>query len=257
MKAACVVEFGLPSVITIDDLPRPKPSSGQLLVRVHAAGVGNWDAFVREGRSGLTQPLPLILSSELSGVVEAVGAEVVGFKLGDEVYGATSEMFTRAYVEYALASAQMMAAKPRKLTHIEAASRPIGAVTAWQMLFDYARATAGETALVHGAAGNVGAYAVQLARHRGLRTVATAKSSDAECVKTLGVELVVDYQTARSEACVRGVDVVLHCWRRNSTALPECPEAGWNPGVGGVEDFRRIATGIRRKGSLLLCRGGW
>jgi NADPH:quinone reductase-like Zn-dependent oxidoreductase len=208
MKAACVLEFGPPSVITIDDSPRPKPSSGQLLVRVRAAGVGPWDALVRKGKSGLKQPLPLILGSELSGVVEAVGEKVAGFKPGDQVYGATNEMFTGAYVDYALASAEMMAAKPKKLTHIEAASSPIGAVTAWQMLFDYAHATAGQTALIHGAAGNVGAYAVQLARHAALHTVASAATTDLEYVKTLGAERVVDYRTTRFEDSVRGVDIV-------------------------------------------------
>ena len=209
MKAACVREFGPPNVITIDDLPRPKPSSGQLLVRVRAAGVGPWDALVREGKSGLKQPLPLILGSELSGIVEAVGEEVAGFKPGDEVYGATNEMFTGAYAEYAIASAKMMADKPEKLTHIEAASSPIGAVTAWQMLFDYARATAGQKVLIHGAAGNVGAYALQLARHAGLHTVATAATADLEYVKTLGAGQVLDYRTTRFEDSVSGVDIVL------------------------------------------------
>jgi NADPH:quinone reductase-like Zn-dependent oxidoreductase len=209
MKAACVRQFGPPSVITIDDLPRPKPSPGQVLVRVCAAGVGPWDALVRAGKSGLKQPLPLILGSELSGIVEAVGEDVAGFKPGDEVYGATNEMFTGAYVEYALASAAMVAYKPKKLTHIEAASSPIGAVTAWQMLFDYAQATAGQTVLIHGGAGNVGAYAVQLARNAGLHTVATAATADLEYVKTLGAELVVDYQTTRFEDSVRNVDIVL------------------------------------------------
>jgi NADPH:quinone reductase-like Zn-dependent oxidoreductase len=209
MKAACVLEFGPPNVITIDDLPRPVPSSGHLLVRVRAAGVGSWDALVREGKSGLKQPLPLILGSELSGIVEAVGEELTGFKPGDEVYGATNEMFTGAYVEYALAAAGMIAYKPRKLTHIEAASSPIGAVTAWQMLFDYAHATAGQTVLIHGAAGNVGAYAVQLARNAGLHTVATAATADLEYVKTLGAEQVVDYRTTRFEDSVSNVGIVL------------------------------------------------
>jgi NADPH:quinone reductase-like Zn-dependent oxidoreductase len=118
-------------------------------------------------------------------------------------------MFTGAYVEYALASAEMIAGKPKKLTHIEAASSPIGAVTAWQMLFDYAHATAGQTVLIHGAAGNVGAYAVQLARHAVLRTVATATTDDLEYVKTLGAEQVVDYRTTRFEDSVSGVDIVL------------------------------------------------
>jgi NADPH:quinone reductase-like Zn-dependent oxidoreductase len=209
MKAACVLEFGPAAVITIDDLPSPKPSSGQVLVRVRAAGVGPWDALVREGKSELKQSLPLILGSELSGIVEAVGEQVAGFKPGDEVYGATNEMFTGAYAEYAVASAGMMADKPKKLTYIEAASSPIGAVTAWQMLFDYAQATAGQKVLIHGAAGSVGAYAVQLARHAGLHTIATAATADLEYVKTLGAGQVVDYRTTRFEDAVSGVDIVL------------------------------------------------
>ena len=108
MKAARVLRFGPPSVIENDDLPRPEPADGQLLVRVKAAGVGPWDALVREGKSELHQPLPLILGSELSGIVEQIGAEISGFRIGDEVYGATNDQFTGAYAEYALLSAKMM-----------------------------------------------------------------------------------------------------------------------------------------------------
>src|SRR5690349_22717723 len=163
MKAARVLRFGPPSVITYDDLPQPEPCVGQLLVRVKAAGVGNWDALIREGKVEL-QPLPLILGSELSGIVEAIGPEVSGFDVGDEVYGATNEQFSGAYAEYAAPFARMVAQKPRTLNFIEAASAPVVAITAWQMLFDYACVTAGQTVLIHGAAGNVGGYAVQLAR---------------------------------------------------------------------------------------------
>ena len=167
MKAARILRFGPPSVITNDELPRPEPAAEQLLVRVKAAGVGNWDALVREGKIP-QEPLPLILGYELSGIVEAIGAEVSGFKAGDEVYGATNEQLTGAYAEYALPLARMMAQKPKTLNFIEAASTPIATVTAWQMLFDYAHVTAGQTVLIHGAAGNVGAYGVQLAKQAGL-----------------------------------------------------------------------------------------
>jgi NADPH:quinone reductase-like Zn-dependent oxidoreductase len=143
MKAERVLQFGPPNMIINDDLPRPTPAVGQLLVRVKAAGVGPWDALVREGKSGLHQPLPLILGSELSGIVEAIGANVSGFKAGDEVYGATNEQFTGAYAEYALPAARMMAQKPKTLNFVEAASAPVVTVTAWQMLFDYAHVTAG------------------------------------------------------------------------------------------------------------------
>jgi len=117
MKAARVLRFGPPSVITNDDLPRPEPGAAQLLVRVKAAGVGNWDALIREGKVQL-QPLPLIPGSELSGIVEAVGADVSGFEPGDEVYGATNEQFSRAYAEYAVPSARMIAQKPKALNFV-------------------------------------------------------------------------------------------------------------------------------------------
>ncbi|MGE5114756.1 MAG: NADP-dependent oxidoreductase [Acidobacteriaceae bacterium] len=208
MKAAQVLQFGPPSVITNVDLPRPQPAAGQLLVRVKAAGVGNWDALVREGRLP-NEHLPLILGYELGGIVEVVGAEVSGFKAGDEVYGATNEQLTGAYAEYALPLARMIAQKPKTLNFIQAASAPIGTVTAWQMLFDYAQAVAGQTVLIHGAAGNVGAYAVQLAKLSDLHVVATAASADLDYVRGLGAEKVIDYETEQLEESLNGVDIVL------------------------------------------------
>ena len=209
MKAARVLRFGPPSVIEIDDLPRPEPAAGQLLVRVKAAGVGPWDALVREGKSELHQPLSFILGSELSGIVEQIGAEISEFTTGDEVYGATNDQFTGAYAEYAVPSAKMMSQKPRTLNFIEAASAPIVAVTAWQMLFDYAQVTAGQTVLIHGAAGNVGAYAVQMGSQAGLHVTATAASADSQYVRSLGAERVVDFKTQRFEELLSGMDVVL------------------------------------------------
>lgn len=208
MKAARILRFGPPNAIINDDLPRPEPDAGQLLVRVKAAGVGNWDALIREGKVVL-QPLPLVLGSELSGIVEAIGAKVSGFEAGDEVYGATNEQFSGAYAEYAQPSARMMAHKPKTLNFIEAASAPVVTVTAWQMLFEYAHVIAGQTVLIHGAAGNVGAFAVQLAKQAGLYVVATAGSGDLDYVRGLGAERVVDYKRERFEESLARVDVVL------------------------------------------------
>jgi NADPH:quinone reductase-like Zn-dependent oxidoreductase len=133
----------------------------------------------------------------------------LGFEPDDEVYGATNEQFSGAYAEYALASARMMAQQPRTLNFIEAASAPVVAVTAWQMLFDYAHVIAGQSVLIHGAAGNVGAYAVQLAKLAGLHVVATAASADLDYVRALGAERVVDYKKERLEESLTGLDVVL------------------------------------------------
>ena len=208
MKAVRVLRYGPPSVIAIDDVPRPTPGRGQLLVRVEAAGVGNWDALFREGKS-ILEPLPIILGSDISGTVEDVGPGVPGFKPGDEVYGSTNPQFSGGQAEYAVPLAGMIAPKPGTLTFIEAASVPVVAVTAWQMLFEYADATAGQTVLIHGAAGSVGAYAVQMAREAGLHIVATAGTADLNYVRGLGAEKVFDYRKERFEESLSGVDIVL------------------------------------------------
>ena len=208
MRAARVTRFGPPSVITIDDLPRPEAGAGQLVVRTKAAGAGNWDALSRSGKITL-QPLPIILGSELAGILESVGPKVSGFKKGDAVYGATNPQFSGATAEYAIASAQMVAQKPTTLDFIEAASVPIVAVTAWQMLFEYAGAAAGQTVLILGGAGNVGAYAVQMAVQAGLRVTATSGSADIDYVRGLGAERVVDYRKEPFEDSLRDFDIVL------------------------------------------------
>lgn len=209
MKAARIHRFGSPDVIELDDVPRPTPDSDQVLIRVAAAGVGPWDALIREGKSAVNVPLPLTLGSDISGIVELAGSNAHPFKPGDEVYGATNPQFVGGYAEYALASAKMIAKKPKSLSFQEAASAPVVAVTAWQMLFNYAKAEAGQSVLIHGAAGNVGAYAVQLARQAGLHIFATASSTDASFLEGLGAETVIDYKTTRFEDVVPQVDIVL------------------------------------------------
>ncbi len=134
-KACRVHAFGPPTTIEFGDVDLPQPGVGEMLVRVMAAGVGPWDGWIRSGKSVLPQPLPLTLGSDLSGVVEAVGPEVTAFTAGDEVYGVTNKRFTGAYAEHAIVSADMMARKPASLDHIDAASVPVIAVTAWQALY--------------------------------------------------------------------------------------------------------------------------
>lgn len=209
MKAARILQFGPPSVIENEELERPKPGAGQLLVHVKAAGVGPWDALIREGKSAVSPAPPLILGSDLSGTVAEVGPGVSGFKVGDDVYGSTNDGFVGAYAEYAVASAGMMAPKPRKLNYLEAASAPVVAVTAWQMLFEYAHAKDGQTVLIHGGAGNVGAYAVQLAREARLNVIATASANDIDYVRSLGANTVLDYHGARFEDSAHAVDIVI------------------------------------------------
>src|ERR1700757_1623038 len=121
MKAARIHAFGPPEVVVVEDVPVPAPGVHQVLVRVAAAGVGPWDALIREGKSKVSPQPPLVLGSDLSGVVEAVGAGVSGLNRGDEVYGVTNRQFCGAYAEYALAKSGMVARKPARLSHVEAA----------------------------------------------------------------------------------------------------------------------------------------
>ena len=209
MKAGRIHYFGPPNAIVIDEIPCPRPREGELVVRVAAAGVGPWDALLREGKSVVQPSLPIILGSDLAGIVDSVGTGVIQFKPGDEVFGVTNKQFCGAYAEYAAASAQMVAARPRSLSFVEAASVPVVAVTAYQMLFDYAQMKAGQSVLIHGAAGNVGAYAVQLAKEAGLQVLATAGPADVDYVRGLGAESVVNYKTTKFEDAVPSVDAVL------------------------------------------------
>jgi NADPH:quinone reductase-like Zn-dependent oxidoreductase len=209
MKACRVHRFGPPEVICYEDIDPPVPGNDELLVRVAAAGVGPWDAWIRAGKSKIEQPLPLILGSDLAGVVEAVGANVTAFHPGDAVFGVTNARFTGAYADYAVASAAMLARKPAALDDVAAASVPVVAVTAWQALFERANAASGQRVLVHGGAGNVGAYAVQLARQAGLRVIATAGAKDLDVVRRLGADQAIDYRAERFEDTVKDVDAVI------------------------------------------------
>jgi len=209
MKAVRVHSFGPPEVISIEDVPEPEPGDGEVVVQVKAAGVGPWDAWIRSGKSVLPQPLPLTLGSDLSGVIHSIGVGVEGLQTGDEVFGVTNERFTGAYAEYALAKAAMIAPKPKSLNHAHAASVPVVAVTAWQMVLELAQLAPGQSVLVHGGAGNVGAYAVQLAKRAGVMVIATVSAKDATYTRSLGADGVIDYRARRFEEQVKDMDAVL------------------------------------------------
>lgn len=200
MIAVCVHEYGGPEVLTLEETAMPVPSKNEALIRVSAAGVGPWDALLRTGHSGIPQTLPLIPGSDIAGIVEATG---------EEVYGVTNPSFAGGYAQYAAASLDSIARKPKSLSFVEAASVPVVAVTAWQMLFDHAKVSAGQTVLVQGAAGNVGAYAVQLAHWAGARVIVVAGASDAEYLRSRGADEVIDFRTQRFEEHVSGVDAVI------------------------------------------------
>lgn len=209
MKAVRIQKFGGPEQVAVEEVPMPVAGPGEVLVRVAAAGVAPWDALIREGQSKVSPQPPLTLGSDLAGVVEAVGAEVVDVKAGDEVYGVTNPQFCGAQAEYAVAQDGMIAPKPKELDFLQAASSPVIAVAAWQMLFEYADLKMGQTALILGGAGNVGAYAVQMALNAGLNVVAVGRARDRELLLSLGVQNIVDSDAPNFESRLPTADAIL------------------------------------------------
>jgi NADPH:quinone reductase-like Zn-dependent oxidoreductase len=223
MRAVRIHRFGPPEVVVLDEVSKPSPASAEVLVRVVAAGVAPWDAIIREGKSAVSPPPPLTLGSDLSGFIEAVGPDVTTFKVGDEAYGVTNPQFCGAQAEFAVASAGMIAPKPQSLTHIQAASAPVVAVTAWQMLFQYALAKKSEVIMITGAAGNVGAYAVQMALNAGMRVVAVARPQEVELLHSLGVTAIIDSSADDFSPRLSSVDVLLDTV--GGTIVQQCVEA--------------------------------
>lgn len=211
MRAVTIKEFGGPDVLTVERVARPEPLPTEVLVRVHAAGINPVDWKTREGRgmAGL-QTLPLILGWDVSGVVEEVGFGVTTLRPGDEVYG--MPWFPRAaggYAEYVTAPARQWARKPASLDHVHAAAVPLAALTAWQIVVDTAHVQAGQRVLITAAAGGVGHFAVQFARHRGAHVIGTARAPRHPWLKELGAAEAIDYTTTRFEDAVKDVDVVI------------------------------------------------
>ena len=207
MQAIRAHDYGSPEVLVLEQAPRPEPNADEVLIRIKAAGVNPADWKYRSGAYKQFMPLqfPWTPGLEGSGTIEVVGANVTAFKKGDEVYG----FVTGGYAEYALAKANEIQLKPATLTFAEAASLPVGVLTAWGALIDSAKVEAGQRVLVQGAAGGVGAYVVQLARWKGAHVIGTASTGNVEFVRSLGVEKVIDYSTQHFETVVHDMDVVI------------------------------------------------
>jgi NADPH:quinone reductase-like Zn-dependent oxidoreductase len=202
MRAVRYHHYGGPDVLKLETVPVPEPKEGEVLIRVHAAGVNPVDW---KQRRGTTAPLPNTPGIDLSGTVEALGPGVTGFKVGDAVFG----VGRGSYAEYAIASAIDVVPKPAKMTFEEAATIGVGARTAWAALFDSAQIKSGQQLLVQGAAGGVGMWGVQFGRWKGANVTGTASTGNVEFVKSLGAQTVVDYTKTKVENTVKGMDVVL------------------------------------------------
>ena len=210
MKAIRIHRLGGPETLVYEDVAIPVLRPGDALVRVHAAGISpaefTWGIYeTPDGRSRL----PKIPSHEVSGVVAAIGSDVRDVQIGDAVYGLTDFFRDGAAAEYVAAPAADLAPKPRSLGHESAATVPLSALTAWQALFDHARLAPAQRVLIHGAAGGVGSFAVQLARWRGAHVIATASARNVDFVRELGADEVIDHAATPFETVARDMDVVL------------------------------------------------
>ena len=209
MKAIRLLEYG--GQLTLNDVPTPTIARDEILVKVKSTAVNHLDLV--EGSGTLRQILPIDLpwipGHEFSGVVEQIGSDVVAYAPGDPVFGTTSGM--GAYTEYLAVKTAAIARKPSNLSFEEAASVPVASQTAWQGLFTHAHLEEGQTILIHGGAGAVGAYAVQLASNAGATVIATASGDDEAYLKSIGASRVIDYRKAQFEKVLREkVDVVFH-----------------------------------------------
>jgi NADPH:quinone reductase-like Zn-dependent oxidoreductase len=203
MRAVSQRVFGGPEVLELVDVDRPSPGPGEVLVRVHAAGVNPADWKVR---SGLIRPFepPFTLGLDVSGVVEELGADVDGFRPGDAVFGLLLSP-AGAYAEYVVIPGQALAPLPPSLDHVHAAALPVAALTAWQALTEL---QPGQRVLIHAAAGGVGHLAVQIAKARGAHVIGTARAEKHAFLHDLGADELIDYTAVDFAAVVRDVDVV-------------------------------------------------
>jgi NADPH:quinone reductase-like Zn-dependent oxidoreductase len=194
------------------DMPDPELRDHDVLVRINAAGVNPLDSKIRDGEFKLILPyrLPLILGNELAGVVVRVGSKVRGFKPGAEVYARPNQDRIGTFAEFIAMNEADVALKPKNLTMEEAASTPLVALTAWQVLIDLANLKKGEKVLIHAGSGGVGTLAIQLAKHIGATVATTTSAANVDLVKGLGADVVVDYRQEDFEKVLSGYDVVLN-----------------------------------------------
>jgi len=211
MKAIVVHEFGGPEVLKFEEMPRPEPEENQILVRVMAAGVNPVDASIRSGKYAklFGTTLPFVPGFDIAGVVEKSGAKISKFKTGDSIYAMLDLKDGGGYADYAIATEVGAALKPTSLNYVEAAGAPGVALTAWQALIDTAKLSADQAALIHGGSGGVGMFAVQIAKARGAKVIATASTRNQDLLKELGADVTIDYTKQKFEDIVKDVDVVL------------------------------------------------
>src|SRR5882724_9693928 len=218
MKAVVAHEYGAPEVLKFEEVQRPEPNEDEALVRVIASSVNPADPLTLSGKYAreFGTHLPLIPGYDVAGVVEKAGANVTKLKVGDAVYGYPT--FGGGWADYVTVKESEVAAKPKSLNFVESAAVPMGALTAWQSLIDVAKLQPGQTVLIHGGSGGVGSFAIQIAKARGARVIATASTANQDLLKQLGADVAIDYTKQKFEEIAHDVDLVLDPVGRDTLA---------------------------------------
>jgi len=211
VRAIVQHSYGGPEVLELEEVPAPEPIATEVQVRVHAAGINPVDFKTRAGTgmAGILEP-PMTIGWDVAGTVTEVGVGVTRFCVGDEVLG--MPWFPReagAYAEYVAAPSRHFVGKPHTLSFEEAAALPLAGLTAWQLVVDAISLQQGDDILIHGGAGGVGHLAVQIAKARGATVFATARAEQAEWLRELGADEVIDYRSERFEERVADLDAVI------------------------------------------------
>jgi NADPH:quinone reductase-like Zn-dependent oxidoreductase len=251
MNAIRIHNYGGPEALHYEEAPRPRVKKGEVLIRVHAAGVNPLDWKMRSGSlNGYIQhKLPLILGWDVSGVVEEVGRGGSQFKKGDEVFAMADPTRDGAYADYIAVREAAVAMKPKSLHHVRAAATPMSALTAWRSLFDLGDLQSGQRILIHSGSGGVGHLAVQLAKWKGAHVLATASTNNHKSLRKLGADETIDYATQKFEDVVHNVDIVL------DTIGEETQERSWGVLKKGGALISLVQPPSEQKANQLQVRG--
>ena len=211
MKAVVLRAYGEPEMLKLEEMPRPEPKDDEILIRVIAASVNPVDVAIRKGYLAeiIGNKFPLVLGMDAAGVVEKTGAKITKFKKGDEVYAFFTLASEGGYAEYVIAKESETALKPKAITYAQAAAVGAAGSTAWQALIETAKLSSGQTILIHGGSGGVGHLAIQIAKARGAKVIATGSTANQDFLKQTGADVAIDYSKAKFEEVVKDVDVVL------------------------------------------------
>jgi NADPH:quinone reductase-like Zn-dependent oxidoreductase len=212
MKAFIVDRYGKNGRLRAGDMPEPELRADEVLVEVHATSVNPLDFKIRNGDFKLFMPArpPFVLGHDVAGVVVRVGASVKDFKIGDEVYASPDDFQVGTFAQFVPVKASSLAIKPKNISMEEAASLPLVALTAWQILKERAKVKAGQKVFIQAGSGGVGTIAIQLAKHLGAKVATTTSTANVEWVKNLGADVVIDYKQADFEKELSGYDLVLN-----------------------------------------------